>query len=279
MQQKTPLKRKMMNSKTLICLILMAALAVFLPSALRAQDKAKTATIYEVTEKGDLSRLKNLLSANTNLINAHRERDGATPLHLAVLNGHLEVARYLINMGADVNAKTAKDKTPLHLAASKTGPQFPGKQLAEALIAAGAKIDLPSNDGSTALHYAAQNNAVDVADLLIQKGADVNAAAKYGIRPLHNASLGLNQAAGDQWVGDLLIANKADVNATAYTNHVTALWMASGTEDQNYKIVEKLLKAGADPKIKVDGLTPLQYARASGNTSIVAVFEKNGVKE
>jgi len=54
---------------------------------------------------------------------------------------------------------------------------------------------LPSNDGSTALHYAAQNNAVDVADLLIQKGADVNAAAKYGIRPLHNASLGLNQAA------------------------------------------------------------------------------------
>jgi len=63
MQQKTPLKRKMMNSKTLICLILMAALAVFLPSALRAQDKAKTATIYEVTEKGDLSRLKNLLSA------------------------------------------------------------------------------------------------------------------------------------------------------------------------------------------------------------------------
>jgi ankyrin repeat protein len=80
-------------------------------------------------------------------------------------------------------------------------------------------------------------------------------------------------------VGDLLIANKADVNATAYTNHVTALWMASGTEDQNYKIVEKLLKAGADPKIKVDGLTPLQYARASGNTSIVAVFEKNGVKE
>jgi ankyrin repeat protein len=269
----------MMNSKTLICLILITVLAVMLPSALFAQDHAKNGTICELAEKGDLSKLKNLLSANTNLVNARRERDSATPLHLAVLNGRLEVVKYLINLGADVNAKTAKDKTPLHMAASNTGPQFPGKQMAEALIAAGAKIDLPAEDGLTALHYAAQNNAVEVADLLIQKGADVNAAAKYGIRPLHKASLGLNQVAGGQWVGDLLIANKADVNATAYANRVTALWQASGMSNQNDKIVEKLLKAGADPKVKVDGLTPLQNARLNGNTAIIAVFEKYGVKE
>jgi ankyrin repeat protein len=269
----------MMNSKKMIYLILMAALTALLPSTSLAQDKAKTETINEAAEKGDLSKLKSLLSANTNLVNARRERDSATPLYLAVQNGRLEAAKYLINIGADVNARTAKGKTPLHLTASKTGPLFPGKQMAEALIAAGAKIDLQANDGSTALHYAAQNNAADVADLLIQKGADVNAATKDGVRPLHNASLGLNQDAGDQWVGDLLIANKADVNATAWTNQVTALWLAAGLQDQNDKIVEKLLKAGADPKIKVDGLTPLQYARHNGNTAIIAVFEKQGVNE
>ena len=270
-----------MNLIKLYSLILTIALASLLPSALLAQEQANAETIHDLAAKGDLSKLKNVLSVKSNLLNAPRESDNATPLHLAVSGGHFEMVKYLIDIGADANAKIDNGKTPLHLAASYVGMLFPGKKIAEALIAAGAKIDSKAEgDGNQQpLHYAALYNSADVAELLMEKGADVNATAETGARPLHLASLGVNQSTGGQWTGDLLIAKKADVNDRAWENQVTALWIASGRQDQNDKIVEKLLKAGADPKMMADGKTPFQLARDKGHTAIIAVFIKYGVKE
>ena len=74
-------------------------------------------------------------------------------------------------------------------------------------LAAGTKADTKRKDGYTPLHGAAQFGHKEVAELLIAKGADVNAAVD-GITPLHFAV-----ARGHKEVAELLIAKGADVNA------------------------------------------------------------------
>ena len=74
-------------------------------------------------------------------------------------------------------------------------------------LAAGTKADTKTKDGTTPLHTAARFGHKEVAELLIAKGADVNAAVD-GITPLHFAV-----ARGHKEVAELLIAKGADVNA------------------------------------------------------------------
>lgn len=57
-----------------------------------------------------------LMALNTKLLNA-RDSSGSTPLHEAVKGGHLSVAKRLIDLGADVEAKDNASQTILHIAA------------------------------------------------------------------------------------------------------------------------------------------------------------------
>ena len=80
--------------------------------------------------------------------------DGASPLHLAVLTSNKEIARLLIDNGADINIK-AKDV-----------------------------------DAGTPLHWAVYLGDREMAELLVEQGADVNAENKAGYRPIDLASEG-----------------------------------------------------------------------------------------
>jgi len=108
--------------------------------------------------------------------------------------------------------------------------------------------------GNTALHVAAQNGHKDVAELLLANRADVNAKTKKGITPLHEAA-----EHGHKIVIELLLANKADVNAKTSVVGQTPLHVALnyGRKD----VAEFLLASGADANAKDnDGETPLHYA-------------------
>ena len=78
--------------------------------------------------------------------------------------------------GADVNAKEVGDKwTPLHNAA------WGGhKEIAELLIAKGADMNAKDDEGMTPLHPAAAAGHREIAELLIAKGVDVNAKVASG---------------------------------------------------------------------------------------------------
>ena len=52
-----------------------------------------------------------------------RNRDGKTPLHVAALTGHSEAARFLLEHGADVNARDAEGRTPLYWARWSAGEE------------------------------------------------------------------------------------------------------------------------------------------------------------
>jgi len=104
------------------------------------------------------------------------------------------------------------------------------------LISKGADVNAGP---ATALHYAAEQGHGDVAELLLGKGADVNAENNGGATPLHIAVYNAHKD-----VAELLIAKGADINAAAK-----------------------------------DGTTPLQIAKDEGNKEIVELLRKHGAKE
>ena len=141
-------------------------------------------------------------------------------------------------------------QTDLHWAASKNAIQ-----LAELLITQGADVNAPSKLKATPLHTAASNNAYQVAELLIAQGADVNARNEGGWMPLHFAAFGYAIQ-----VAELLIAQGVDVNARDNDGDTPLHWAASLYADQ---VVEWLITQGADVNVRGnDGDTPLHRAAA-----------------
>ena len=103
-----------------------------------------------------------------------------TALHLALLdNDYRNIATWLISQGADVNAKTKRrlgdDKkikpdilhvTPLHMAVASGD-----KDMVELLISKGAKVNARDTSGNTPLDYATKYGYTEVAELLRRHGA------------------------------------------------------------------------------------------------------------
>ena len=182
--------------------------------------------------------------------------NGWTPLFLAVIENRLDVAKRLIDLGADVNAKGASGWTPLHLAGNLNS-----LDMAKLLIDHGADVNEKMNNGWTLLLWAAALHndlgMLDMAKLLIDHGADVEAKNSFGSLPL---TLAAEDNALD--MAKLLIDYGADVNATDnYGN--TPLNIAAL---HNYPDMAKLLiDHGADVNTKgASGLTPLHPAANRG---------------
>ncbi len=117
-------------------------------------------------------------------------QNGFTLLHLAIFRGHDDVGKVLIENGADVNAKSDKGDTPLHLAARYyryADSHFRARIMARLLIENGAGVNTKNNNGETPMHGAALLGHADVVELLIAKGADVNAKDNQGQTPLQRA--------------------------------------------------------------------------------------------
>lgn len=102
-----------------------------------------------------------------------RTRDDESPLMMAALKGHLDLARKLIERGADVN-KTGW--TPLHYAA--TGGHL---AIMELLLEHHAYIDAESPNGTTPLMMAAQYGSIDAVRLLLDAGADPRLKNQLGL--------------------------------------------------------------------------------------------------
>ena len=259
--------------------------------------------VTETVQKPEVIRV--LLDAGAD-VNT-QEVYGFTPLISAVGNNNLEIIQMLIDAGANVNARLYNDWTALITAVASNA----NLEIIQALIDAGADVNVKDNYGLSALMVAVKmNKNFEVIKLLIDAGADVNAKDNEGntalsIAKQHNASpeiikllTGKNTNFLDVnwWKTATLedvkteIANGADVNAKVEYGKMRIMPILgiaiakffnnqNSNNDENYKIIELLIDAGADVNAEIlSGVIPmslLTYTLSSTeNDESIKVLEK-----
>lgn len=164
---------------------------------------------------GNLDRIRALVEASPSLVNCYY--DYQTPLHMAVVYGHEDVATYLLEKGADVTVEnylfhdslltSAHDRQNPSLAdliARAIQKRFrhyaPGPHAILGEVATGdvaavrsrlstasERCNVCAEDGNTPLHVAAKHLNIEMCKLLLEHGADANSANKEGFKPIHIA--------------------------------------------------------------------------------------------
>ena len=143
---------------------------------------------------------------------------GTTPLHLAAGKGFVNIARFLLQKGSDINAKDKKGFSALHYASDSTEKQ----NMVQFLIDNGANLKEVSHLGITPLHLAVNSVLVNIARLLLEKGSDANAKDSKHLGPLHFAIEDVLEENDEQYTKikdlvSLLINYGAKVDKTALT--------------------------------------------------------------
>ena len=137
------------------------------------------------------------------------------------------------------------------------------------LLDGGADASAPEADGTTALHWAARLDSVELADLLIAGGADVSAANAFGVQPLWLAAVN-----GSAPMLDRLLDAGADPDISTAAGE-TVLMMAARTG--RIDALAALLARGADvDAAQRDGQTALMWAAAEGHTTAVRTLVEAG---
>jgi hypothetical protein len=102
-----------------------------------------------------------------------RGAGGQTPLYSAAYYGDLEVVQVLIELNADVNCQNILGSTPLNGASHRTHPQ--SLNVVQLLLENGANPNLRCKDGEAPLSAASRQGSLDVARLLLEHGAEIEA--------------------------------------------------------------------------------------------------------
>jgi ankyrin repeat protein len=145
---------------------------------MRRTPMATNDILFAATDSGDLTLVKSILSEKNYLVD-DRDDFGCTPLQIAAQKNHRDVAVYLLDSGADVNARNKDGYTALHFVTSK--------EMAELLIARGADVNIPDNYGLIPIHNAVLEGYHDIVECLILNGADINYVENKGFTPLKMA--------------------------------------------------------------------------------------------
>jgi ankyrin repeat protein len=130
---------------------------------------------------GDIARIRELIDAGAD-VNAKDALD-RTPLHLAAFHGRTEIIDLLIAHGADVNARDLTATSPLH-AAVVAGKQGEAVRM---LLDRGADLHAINEEGQSALHLAAATGQPKLTKFLIERGADVHKVDFDGRLPVYYA--------------------------------------------------------------------------------------------
>ena len=133
-------------------------------------------TLFEACVVGDLERVRALLASDPGLVNAFAA-DGFQALGLAAFFNQPRAAQALLENGAQVNtpSRNAQMVAPIN-SASASG----ALEIARMLLDHGADPNLRQEGGFVPLHNAAQNGQVELIELLLEQGAEINLRADTG---------------------------------------------------------------------------------------------------
>ena len=208
-----------------------------------------------------------------------------SPLYIACKNGHVDAARLLLDIGAEVNWANKNGHTPLFVAC-----EHGHIDAARLLLEKGAEKKRASKNGETPLWIACQKGHFAVATLLLDNGAAVDRANKNGTTPLsiakqncHSYIVGLLEEhlypllaaakTGDVDAMARLLDGGAEINQ-ATENGTTPLWIAC--ENGHVDAARMLLDKGAEiDRANDEGSTPLDIAKRRQYHALVALLENH----
>nr|XP_015202118.1 PREDICTED: ankyrin-3 isoform X42 [Lepisosteus oculatus] len=264
-----------------------------------ATKKGNTA-LHIASLAGQTEVVKELVTNGAN-VNA-QSQNGFTPLYMAAQENHLEVVKFLLDNGSSQSIATEDGFTPLAVALQQGHDQVvslllendtKGKVRLPALHIAARKDDtkaaalLLQNDhnadveskmmvnrttesGFTPLHIAAHYGNINVATLLLNRGAAVDFTARNDITPLHVAS-----KRGNGNMVKLLLERGARIDAKT-KDGLTPLHC--GARSGHEQVVEMLLDRGAPILSKTkNGLSPLHMATQGDHLNCVQLLLQHDV--
>ncbi|XP_027144821.1 ankyrin-3-like isoform X14 [Larimichthys crocea] len=259
-----------------------------------ATKKGNTA-LHIASLAGQTDVVKELVTHNAN-VNA-QSQNGFTPLYMAAQENHMDVVQFLLDHGSSQSIATEDGFTPLAVALQQGHDQVvslllendtKGKVRLPALHIAARKDDtkaaalLLQNDhnadveskmmvnrttesGFTPLHIAAHYGNINVATLLLNRGAAVDFKARNDITPLHVAS-----KRGNSNMVRLLLERGAKIDART-KDGLTPLHC--GARSGHEQVVEMLLDRGAPILSKTkNGLSPLHMATQGDHLNCVQLL-------
>ena len=214
--------------------------------------------LLDAAEKGDFDRVQEALCDGANI--HAQDKNENTALHHATCDKHTKITQYLLERGADPNAKNCVNCTPLHCAAGA------GDVLgAELLIEKKAKINVKGgSDGWTPVHYAVHHRQEEVLALLIQYKADLGiqdddeeeTALHYAIRRNHTSIATLLIQSG----APMKVINGRGMNALTLAIYCFSEELVKVILEKDPSMANSIIpwSPEGDPS---DSMTAYQYAR------------------
>ncbi|CAB0044597.1 unnamed protein product [Trichogramma brassicae] len=207
-----------------------------------------------------------------------QDKKGKTPLREALDANEIEVAKVLLRRGANLYLADKDGSTPLHVICKRTDDDddllkmffdiCEGQQQT-------ALIDAANKLGNAPLHLALASDNIEMAKVLLRRGADPNIANSVGWTPLHL----ICQFDEDYYLAEMFFDICDDLKLTLEIDAAnklgnTPLHLALLYNDQ-WRTIELLLRRGADPNsVNEEGQTPLHMIcqSASSRDELLAMF-------
>jgi len=298
------------------------------------RDVDKHTPLSFAADRGHVAILGMLVDAGAD-INT-RTKIGDTPLHEAVFWKRMNAVRYLIEYGAEVNTRGYLGWSPLHVACAEERYPDSTRVLVEILLESGADISARTDEGFHALHYAVQSNhfeicemlfargesvdpnlehhsafaqaarfgRLEIAQLLISRGADIRRLDKNGRTPLSLAISGVASRSDDRLNQRGLIIREGEEIGPADTSEMSPqnrdrirlveLIIESGDVvnragrdgkpplhqaviDEKREVVELLVSKGADVNLlDANGWPPLHWAASRNDMRVLVLLVEEG---
>ena len=196
----------------------------------------------------------------------HGKQPDAVPLYYAALCGFCHIAKHLVDKHPwDVNAQGGEHVTPLHAALDKGHVD-----IALLLLERGADVGSRGIQGVTPLSLASRYGYVGVVQTLIDRGADLN----DGMEDWHDTPLFIASSNGRLEVARVLLEHGADVD---HRNYMGWTPLHAASEYGYDHVARQLLDHLANPNAEgIDGDTPLHVASYKGKIMVVMLLLEHG---